>query len=296
VVVDSNSFKFPLFLTAVHFGCSAIIGFALLLYNSWSNSVEIEKPSRQVFGTSFCPVAVAFAAEVGMDNMALVYSTSAFCEIVEACDPIATVLMILALQKPFDMKLLAPICVVLIGCALTVNGEKGFSMLGFILVVGSSFPHAYRAVFQAELLCQQDANAKVYSPVAVLAWTCLPAAVAMLIWSFLQEGTMPYHQIYGQGLLSQLTIAISLCTVNACILNISMLFVVKDLGAVATQIVAQTKAILVFLCSIFVLKENVSGMDFVGYVVILAGVYAYNHLDSDAEDPVSRASSKQSIQ
>lgn len=279
MVEDSNSFRFPLFLTATHFVSGAVVAFAVLFHSSVVDGVEITKPSLQDITTRFGPIALAFVASISMGNMALVYSTSAFVEIVGASAPIATVLMTLFMKQPFDMRLLAPCLVVLIGCTLTSNGEPRFSAIGLILAAGSNFPRAVKTVLQ-QLLLQQGAERKMYEPLQVLGWTCLPASVIIFSWSLLQEGLAPYRQWHEHGCFSHLTFAIFVTCLNATILNTAILFVVKDLGAIGTQLVAQTKSLLVVLGGMCVLKEQVSSMEIVGYALVMAGVYAYNDLES----------------
>jgi len=274
-----DPFKFPLFLTATHFVSGAIVAFTLLLHSSLSNGVALTKPSASDLNSRFGVIAVSFALSVGMNNMALVYSTSAFVEIVGASGPIVTVLTTICMKQPFDMRMLAPCFVVFIGCALTSNGEPHFSLIGFALSTGSNLPRALKTVLQ-QLCLQQGGDATTYSPIEVLAWTCLPSSMIMLVWSFLQEGTMPWHQMHQQGLCSYLTAAVLLSCVNACILNTAILFVVKDLGAVGTQLVAQTKSMLVVLGGMCFLRETVSRMEFLGFLLVMIGVYYYNDLDA----------------
>merc|ERR1719478_692827 len=211
--------------------------------------------------------------------MALVYSTSAFVEIVGASSPIVAVLVTLAMRQPFDLKLIGPCFLVLFGCALTSNGEPHFSMLGLMLATGANLPRALKTVLQ-HMLLKSDADGTTYSPVQVLAWTCLPSTLLMFIWSLAQEGMTPYHQWYQQGLRSELTGAILLSCLNASVLNTAILFVVKDLGAVGTQIVAQMKSVLVVLGGMCFLREQVSRMEFVGFLLVMVGVYTYNDLES----------------
>jgi len=273
------SFKFPLFLTATHFVSGTIVASAVLLYNSMFMGEEISRPSLHSIGTRWGPIAFAFVASVALNNMALVYSTSAFVEIVGASGPLVTVLMTIFMKQAFDLRLLGPCFVVLIGCLLTSNGDPGFSILGLILAAGSNFPRAVKTVLQ-HLLLQPEAGGKTCSPIEVLAWTCLPSSVIIFIWSLCQEGLVPYQQWYLQGFTSQLTLWIFVSCVNATILNTAILFVLKDLGAVGCQLVAQMKSMLVVLGGVCFLKEQMSRMEIFGYILVMLGVYAYNDLET----------------
>jgi len=288
LVEGNNSFKFPLFLTAFHFVFGATAAFALLFRGSMSTGVAMMKPSFHEFATRFGPISFAFAMTIAMSNISLVYSTSSFVEIVGSSGPIFCVLLMLAMKKPFDLKLLGPCFLVVLGCVLTSNGEAHFSALGLILAFGANFPRALRGVLQ-QLLLQQGENGPVFSPIEVLAWTCLPSSMIMLLWSLVQEGSAPYSRLYEAGVLSQLFVTLVLSAVNATILNTAILFVVKDLGAVGTQLIAQTKSILVVLGGMCFLKEQVSYSEFGGFFCVMLGVYAYNDLDSRLKAAKSEA-------
>jgi len=279
VVQDKGSFKFPLFLTGCHFISCLLIAFAILIHGSIVSGEKMAVPSLQGFGTRFGPIAVACAGSVAMGNMALVHSTSAFVEILGASAPIVTVLMTLFMKQPFNLKLLGPCFLVFGGCALTAHGEASFSMIGLLLAAGSNIPRAIKSVLQ-QLLLQSDPDAVTYSPMEVLAWTSVPSSVIMFSWSFFQEGTTPYHQLYQQGFFSFLTGALLISCANACFLNTAILFVIKDLGAVGTQLVAQLKSVLVVLGGMCFLHEQVSRLEFVGFALVMVGVFLYNDIDS----------------
>ena len=67
----------------------------------------------------------------------------------------------------------------------------------------------------------------------------------------------------------------------ACVLNLSMLFVVRSLGAVGTTVVAQTKAALTVFGSVALFNEVVSPVEFVGFVAVLGGAYLYNRVEKE---------------
>merc|ERR1719262_891031 len=66
--------------------------------------------------------------------------------------------------------------------------------------------------------------------------------------------------------------------VIACTLNISALFVIKQLGAVGMQMVSQMKAILVVIGGIALLGESFTILQWLGFVTVLGGVYWYSYI------------------
>merc|ERR1719440_382367 len=279
MVEKNNTFSYPLFLTGTHFVCGALVSFAMILRNTAASGEKMTAPSMNIFTSRFGPIAFFFAVSVAMGNFALVYSTTAFCEIVGATGPLWCLGLSFLMRQPIDLKLLAPCSLVCIGCALTSNGDPKFSWIGFFFCVGANIPRSMKGIFQ-QMLLQGGSDATVYSPLDILAWTCVPSSAIMLTWSLLQEGTTPYMQWYSEGAASSLTLAILISCVNACILNLAVLFVVKELGAVGQQIVAQSKSILVVLGGVCFLHEQFSRMECIGFVLVLTGVYLYNDLDT----------------
>lgn len=277
LVQDGCTFDFPLFLTGTHFVSAAVVAFAMLMCNRFRTGEKMERPSIANIGTRFAPIALAFAGSVAMGNLALVYSTTAFVEIVGSCSPIFTVAMAVLMKQPFDMRLLAPCFVVFIGCALTSKGEPRFSMLGLFFGAGSNVPRAVKTVLTQMLLAK---DAVAFSPLEVLLWTSVPSSAIMFSWSLIQEGTSPYHLWYQQGLVSNLTGSLLLSCVNATVLNIVLLYVIRDLGAVGTQIVAQVKALLVIIGGMCFLKEKVSALELCGFLLVAIGVFSYNNIES----------------
>jgi drug/metabolite transporter (DMT)-like permease len=280
LVQKQSAFQFPLFITGAHCLCGLLVAISCLAYQNGAASIASRAPSRRTFITGFLPVALAFAGGIALGNEALVYNTSAFTEIVQASSPIVTALVGLAMQQPFDLKLMLPCILVFLGCTMSTQGETHFSLLGFALAFGSNVPRALKTVLQTVLL-RTGTSGEVYTPMEVLAWTCLPSWVGMMVWSLLQEGLAPYHQWHTQGFFSHLTGHFLVSCVCACILNVSILFVLQDLGAVGTQIVAQAKTLLVVLAGACFLKEKVTVMEFIGFAIIMVGVYVYNKVESE---------------
>merc|ERR1719235_1598570 len=113
-------------------------------------------------------------------------------------------------------------------------------------------------------------------PVELLAWLSIPALAIMGIWSLLAEGAAPYERLYttsSVGFFSSLLVS----CMNAAILNFANMFVVRDLGAISVNIVAQLKGIMVILGGVAMLGEMVGVNQCAGYFVIVLGVFWFNN-------------------
>jgi len=281
-IVEYNySFKFPFFLTGVHFASGALLAMAIMYYNHLTTGARFAVPSPRSFNTMFVPVAFCFGGSVVMNNVALVYTSTSFVEVVSAAGPITTVAIMVCMRKPCPLVLAVPCLIVFIGCALCSKSDPTCTWLGFFLAAGANVPRSLKTVLQ-QVLMQKEENTMEFSPLEVLAWTCVPSSLVMFFGSILQEGAAPYSAFRSvdrwQAL--QLLGAILLSCANACILNSANLFVIKDLGAVGSVVVAQTKAVLVILGGVSMLGETVPRMEFAGFVLVMIGVFMYNDLET----------------
>merc|ERR1719326_741527 len=89
---------------------------------------------------------------------------------------------------------------------------------------------------------------------------------------------VPITAIAQSSDLFGLLIALLGSCVIACTLNISALFVIKQLGAVGMQMVSQMKAMLVVIGGIAVLGETFTVIQWAGFATVLCGVYWYSHM------------------
>merc|ERR1719321_524823 len=112
-------------------------------------------------------------------------------------------------------------------------------------------------------------------PVEVAVWTSLVCYILMTAWSVATEGTTPMYEILAWGPF----IAVLYTCIGASILNIAALFVLRELGPVAQQIVGQMKGVLAILGAVAAFGETVSMQQVIGYAVLLVGIFWYNKTD-----------------
>jgi len=176
----------------------------------------------------------------------------------------------------FDLRLLAPISVVVAGCVLSVKGEMHFSALGLAMLLFAVFLRGLKAVMQQKLMTGE--TKEKFDPVTLMAWTCMLACAELVVYSAVTEGSAPLDALATSTDLTGLVLAILASCVIACALNISALFVIKQLGAVGMQMVSQMKSLLVVIGGIALLSESFTAMQYVGFGIILFGVYWYSHM------------------
>merc|ERR1719213_1342422 len=78
--------------------------------------------------------------------------------------------------------------------------------------------------------------------------------------------------------------AVAVSCINACILNLAVLFVIKDLGAVGTQLVAQAKSVLTVMGGMTLFHEAFSPIEVVGFLLVMGGVYTFSEMERRAKE------------
>jgi len=107
----------------------------------------------------------------------------------------------------------------------------------------------------------------------------LPASPPHSTWSILAEGPKPYQALYKSATDTGFLLSLAVSCVNAAILNFANMFVVRDLGAIGVNIVAQLKGILIILGGVAMLGELVNLNQCAGYGIIVCGVFWFNNVE-----------------
>ena len=113
-----------------------------------------------------------------------------------------------------------------------------------------------------------------------MAWSCLFACLQLVVYSAATEGRAPFNALAASTDSAGLVSAIVASCIIACALNMSALFVVKQLGAVGMQMVSQMKSLLVVIGGIALLAESFTRLQYVGFAIVLMGVYWFSRMKS----------------
>eukprot|EP00928_Gymnodinium_smaydae_P087872 TRINITY_DN72062_c0_g1_i1.p1 TRINITY_DN72062_c0_g1~~TRINITY_DN72062_c0_g1_i1.p1 ORF type:complete len:429 (+),score=75.90 TRINITY_DN72062_c0_g1_i1:70-1356(+) len=280
-VFVGHGFFYPKFVTAVHLAASSLAGFAVMSYRSLKRDEPFTVPTSTEIWYGILPIAMTFGLSIGSENSALVFVSAAFSEVIGACSPVFSALLTVLMGMPFHNELLAPICVVILGCTVTVTGELTFSLVGTLLLLLGVVCRCFKAVMQQRLMTGETKER--FDPVAMMAWTCLFSLAFMVVYTAATEGMTPIHHLATAHDLGGLIFSILISTILACLLNLSALFVVKHIGAVGMQLVAQMKSVLIVIGGIALLHETFTPVEFFGFGAVLSGVYWYSSMKMKLE-------------
>eukprot|EP00928_Gymnodinium_smaydae_P081111 TRINITY_DN64685_c0_g1_i1.p1 TRINITY_DN64685_c0_g1~~TRINITY_DN64685_c0_g1_i1.p1 ORF type:complete len:428 (+),score=51.14 TRINITY_DN64685_c0_g1_i1:52-1335(+) len=275
-VFVGHNFFYPKFVTALHLAVSSLAGFAVMLHRTLKHGEQFTVPTRQEMYGGILPIAITFAFSIGSENSALVFVSASFSEVIGACAPVFSALLTVLMGLPFRAQLLVPICVVILGCAVSVTGEMKFSCFGTLLLAFAVVCRCFKGVMQQKLMTGE--TKEKFDPVALMAWTCFVSLWVIMLYASATEGSAPLIHFASAPNPGALLFAIFVSCILACVLNLSALFVVKHIGAVGMQLVAQMKSVLIVIGGIALLHETFTPLQFVGFGAVLTGVYWYSSM------------------
>lgn len=276
--VFEYGFDYAKFVTSLHLLVSSLAAFAVLLYRQQTTGKPIAVPTANELWFGILPISMTFGLSIGTENQALVLVSAAFSEVVAASNPVMSAFLTWLFGMGFDMRLLAPICVVVSGCVISVKGELHFSALGLGMLLFAVFLRGLKAVMQQKLMTGE--TKEKFDPVTLMAWSCLFACLQLVVYSAATEGRAPFNALAASTDSAGLVSAIVASCIIACALNMSALFVVKQLGAVGMQMVSQMKSLLVVIGGIALLAESFTRLQYVGFAIVLMGVYWFSRMKS----------------
>lgn len=259
--------------------CCILFAWTLLVVQRLVYGNLLLIPSRRQFSYLIMPIAIVFGLGIVLNNMALTFSTASTVEAIGATTPLYVAGLSVSIGRKVHTGLFLPLSMVVGGVMFSVSSDITFSFSGVALAVLAAFLRGCKSVMHFELMTPQDdlgeSNEPVLDPLSVLAWMSLPTAVMMVLWSGYSEGDQPFRHLT-KNFNWSLVIAVGVSCLNAVLLNLTALYVLKDLGTVASQVAGQLKTVLVVLGSVAMLGDYVQPMQILGICIAFLGISWYN--------------------
>lgn len=274
-----QGFKYPEFITSCHQLSSCIAAFTILMCRSAITGQKVTYPSMTTVLQGLGPVALCFGASLGCSNMALLYTNTHFYEMLTPMSPLVTFTIGLILGQNKSMKLLPPVLLVASALPLVAFGEVKVSAIGILCVTCGVLFRSCKAQLNS-LLMSAGAMPQSFDPVELTCWTTMLTFVVMLIWSSVKVGTAPFEAINDAGII----VALLVSSINAVVLNLSVLFVMKEIGPVAQQILGELKGVLATLGAVAAFGEVVTLQQCIAYSLAVIGVHWYNKTDMQVRE------------
>lgn len=262
-------FPFPITLTMIHMGFSAVVAFFLVRV---FKVVAPVKMTFQIYATCVIPISAFFASSLWFGNTAYLYISVAFIQMLKALMPVATFLMaVICGTDKLRCDLFLDMLLVSVGVVISSYGEINFNTIGTVYQVTGIVAEALRLVLTQVLLQKKGLT---LNPVTSLYYIAPCSFLFLFVpWYLLEKPVMDVTQI-------QFNFWIFFSNaVCALALNFSIFLVIGRTGAVTIRVAGVLKDwILIALSTIIFPESTITGLNIIGYAVALCGVVIYNYL------------------
>ncbi|XP_020577658.1 probable sugar phosphate/phosphate translocator At3g17430 [Phalaenopsis equestris] len=262
-------FPFPITLTMIHMGFSALVAIILVRVLKIAAPVNM---TFQIYATCVIPISAFFASSLWFGNTAYLHISVAFIQMLKALMPVATFLVaVVCGTDKLRCDLFLNMLLVSVGVVISSYGEIHFNIIGTAYQVTGIFAEALRLVLTQVLLQKKGLT---LNPITSLYYIAPCSFVFLFVpWYFLEKQGMELSQIQFNFWIFFTN---ALC---AFALNFSIFLVIGRTGAVTIRVAGVLKDwILIALSTVVFPESTITGLNIIGYAVALSGVLIYNYL------------------
>jgi hypothetical protein len=260
---------FPISLTMIHMAfCSTL---AFLLVRVFKVVEATYSMPRELYLRSVVPIGALYALSLWLYNSAYIYLSVSFIQMLKALTPVAVYSIGLLFKKDsFKSGVMLNMLSISLGVAVAAYGEVKFHTWGVVLqLLGLTF-EATRLVMIEILLGSKGIKLNPILSLYYIAPCCfafLSVPWLILEYPLLREAASfrPDFVIFGSN---------ALCAFG---LNLAVFLVVGKTSALTLNVAGVVKDWLLIGFSWSVIKDTVTAVNLVGYLLAFMGVVYYNH-------------------
>jgi len=298
-LMTDGRFPFTVNLTLGHGAIGS--SFLFILRNIKPDSFpSLEDPEKKhAFGVNYLvksvgPIAAFFGASLVLSNMAYVYCSVTFLQLMKESNVMIVYILSVAWgsEQFHNVRARVLLCI-LFSTSMAVEGELAFSLKGFLIQGGSQLCECSKVVLQAALLCastRQKIDPLSFSLFLQVATFCILSIVlvfTMTVAPFTETASLADYAAWWPHLL-----------LNACIalgLNSSIAFFVSNTSGVAAILLGIVKDIFIVLVDVLLSGTPVSSLQMFAFATQSVLVFTYSMFKmfpEQSEDPQSEISDK----
>ncbi|KAK4453587.1 triose-phosphate transporter family-domain-containing protein [Podospora aff. communis PSN243] len=269
-LIDNRGFKYPATLTCWHLIFSTIATQILARTTSLLDGRKTVKMTGRVYLRAIVPIGLLYSVSLVCSNMVYLYLSVAFIQVLKSASPLIVLLTAWAwrVEQP-SLRRFVNVSVIVFGVALASVGEINFSFIGFLFQLGGTTAEAMRLIM-IQILLSADSQ-KMDPLVSLYYYAPVCAVMNILIAGAAEALTFDVGDIAkaGYGLLF-------LNAAVAFLLNVSGVFLIGKTSGLVMTLTGIFKSILLVGISVFIWNTSISGLQFVGYGIALAGLTYYS--------------------
>ncbi|XP_062147602.1 probable sugar phosphate/phosphate translocator At4g32390 [Alnus glutinosa] len=263
------NWPFPISLTMIHMAfCSTL---AYLLVRVFKVVEDTYSMPRDLYLNTVVPIGALYALSLWLYNSAYIYLSVSFIQMLKALTPVAVYSIAVVFKKdPLNTGIMVNMLSISLGVAVAAYGEVKFHTWGVILqLLGLTF-EATRLVMIEILLGSKGIKLNPILSLYYIAPCCfvfLSLPWMILEYPLLREASSfrPDFVIFGTN---------ALCAFG---LNLAVFLVVGKTSALTLNVAGVVKDWLLIAFSWSVIKDTVTAVNLVGYLLAFLGVVYYNH-------------------
>jgi len=273
-LLNKEHFPYPVPLVICHaVVSSSLAGILFLIKPSLFPSLtDPEKKvdiDRNLMLKGVMPIAVCFAVQLALSNMALGLSTVAFTQMMkEANIVLVYALSLMMVLEVFQWQTFKIYMLIPFATALTIKGELHFNMTGFVVQAISQVFESVKIVMQAALLTNAGKKLDVFTYLLIVMPICalsLATSLCLLVPS--HPNLFPPLDV-----LKSWSGVLALNSLVAFSLNAVISFFMKNSSAVAFILAGIVKDAAIVLAGTVILAEDIATIQAIGFAVQLACV------------------------
>ena len=261
------AFPFPIFLTCWHMLFATILTRMLAYFiPSLFPGVSQEKVTMAVIKSKFSPVACAFSISLIFGNLAYIYLSVSFIQMIKAFTPVSVLAasVILGLDSNVTRTESFIVVIICIGVAITTLGELNFQLFGFMIQLLGIICESSRLVLTTKFL--KDLELDALSTLYYMAPLCF--VLLLLMFFIFEYDKLPFDELF----TSRFSSILLANAIVAFSLNIALLLVLKYTSALTLTFAGVLKDILLIFMSMFIFGQPVTQLQYFGYFIALSGI------------------------
>ena len=261
-------FPYGAALSLMGVSMSTLLSIATLCLG-WCPCDQTKLLTPHTYCTRVLPIGIALGLCLTTGNVAYLYNSVAFIQILKAFAPVVLLLVLFTakLEKP-SFTLVTSILIISGGTAVAVRGEVELSLIGVAYMLASEFFEAIKLVMTQILLVDRK-----FGSVEGLAVVGPAAMVALAVCSVLGEDCRD-----AMDKVSQRPLLFLAASCGGVLVNLATNIMVAATSALTLRVTSLLRNIGIVFMSTAVLREStLTLLESVGFCIALSGFVLYQH-------------------